>query len=28
LEGLEKIERSKDYHDLAVLRTVEKKFRA
>jgi hypothetical protein len=28
LERLEKIERSKDYHDLAVLRTVEKKFRA
>lgn len=27
LEKLEEIERSKNYHDLAVLRTVEKKFR-
>ncbi|MDP2934304.1 MAG: hypothetical protein Q8N59_00830 [bacterium] len=28
LQGLEKIEKSKNYHDLVVLRTVEKKFRA
>jgi len=28
LERLEKIEKSDDYHDLAVLKTVEKKFRA
>lgn len=28
LERLEKIEKSRDYRDLAILRTVEKKFRA